>query len=298
MIAAGSSAKAMDFSSWLRDPGETVAENQDGADPPDDPNGSKPRDLKPPSDIEIERWYKTYRSLPEPRGISTLRKVTGASIHRVRRAVLFGWPEVGYVAFKDRILASEPGARAAVRKVALEVESQAIARVAQVVVGTWEESARKKLAGLRSVDDALEALASRILEAARGASFVSYRRVPDLDAAGQIRRDEAGNAIMVQRAFVSGHAVSIALARHAVAAKDAAILSRLLLDAVAPAGVGGLPMPGEGGDADAEERARDPRLMTTVERRARVAQLVAKAREPGVEPPPEAGEPKTAGKKE
>ncbi len=235
----------------------------DGDAPPDPPSipqegiwRSPKRIPTPPTELEHKRWWLAYREDPS-RGLKLLSAAVHANIHRVRHAVQVGWPDLGIVAFRTRLPPIMRTKNAMLDTVTAEVQAQAIAQVAKVVIGTWEDAARAQLASLNSATAALTKLAESLDKASAGASFVSYRKVPDVGDDGKVRRDEKGNAILIMKPFVSGHAVAMAAARLAVAAKDHAMLGKVLLGSLAPPA------------KDDPARMRDPRFMTTTERRAR-----------------------------
>jgi len=217
------------------DQGDQPPKSDDqGADP-----GTQTRNVVPPTEVEYERWYREYRA--GARSPTKLARIVRAGIHRVRHAVLFGWPDLKFPALKDRAETSAAAVAAAVQQVTTEAEVRAAETVARVIAGTWEDAARAQLAAAASTTEALGKLAERLAQAAAAATFVTYRRVPDRDpATKEIRRDGKGNVITVLKEHVSAFTVAAAAARLAVAAKDHAALSKALLSSIAPGEAAGV----------------------------------------------------------
>jgi hypothetical protein len=203
-------------------------------EPPDElrPVKKSDRRVMPPSDLEYQRWWVAFQRLGEKAGIHKFRAAAGISMDRARYALTVGWP--GYPALRDREVVADPENVAAVRRVALEAETRAVAAVAETLVPRWEDAARKLLEGLARMGDALNTQAENLAKAAGGASFVSYRRVPDVLPDGTIRRDEKNEPIMILKPYVSAHAVASASARLTAAGKDHATLVKATLSSLAP----------------------------------------------------------------
>lgn len=185
-----------------------------------------------PTDLEYERWWRIYKALPPPHSVYRFARVAQINIHRAKHVCRVGWENMP--PFEARLESDDAAGREAVRKVAETVEAQAIAAVATIVVGTWEQSVRRHLAPLEDVSRAISDLSRELSLAAADANFVQYRQVPDRDEEGRLRRDERGNVILIPEAYVSGESIVRSAARLASASKDHAMLNKGLLDSLAP----------------------------------------------------------------
>jgi hypothetical protein len=147
-------------------------------------------------------------------------------------AIRVGWP--GFPALRDREDASIRAAQHAALNVSTEVEAQAIASIARVIVPTWAEHARKHMESLGDVRQTIAHVASELRLAAQEATFVAYRRVPAFDEDGFEILDERGRARFKIESYVPAESIARATARLAAAAKDHAILNKALLDSLSP----------------------------------------------------------------
>ena len=214
-----------------------MSDEQGPADPAADPTDDgvdqgKGRNLQAPTPEEYARWLKEY--LGGAHSPARLAKAVKASIHRIRHAVRFGWPDKNMAALKDRGEVTDEAVTAAVSKIATAAEVRAAEVVATIMAGSWEDAAKAQLAAAANTTQALTSLAQRLSAAAAQASFSTFRRVPDLAPDGKPRRDAKGNIITILKEHVSAFAVASAAARLATAAKDHAALSKALLSSIAP----------------------------------------------------------------
>jgi hypothetical protein len=185
-----------------------------------------------------ERWWESYRD-----GLRTAKKLAaahGISPHTARRAIIYGWPEANFPALKDRAELHDRKAAEAMRSVVTQAEVAVLSTKSTGLLGTWEDTARAALENVKASGDALKALGERIAEAAKIASFVKYRKVPDVDpASGKPRRDASGNVIMVERAYVDGAGLAAAMRLWVSAQKEQIGLAHRLFGEVFPRDLGG-----------------------------------------------------------
>lgn len=207
---------------------------QDDEAPPGESQAPEAEDPKlppkPPSEIELARWWNAYCNLPPPRPWSRLRNIVRAQKARIRKAVLEGWPELGIVAFKDRELVGD----SAIAEVVGRVREAATERVVGVVANAWGEAAIGHLALLPKVKGALDTLLTTVSEQVAAASYAKFRDAPDLDDAGKVRRDATGRAMTILKPYVDGYELALAAERLVGALKEAAVLNKALLDSIAP----------------------------------------------------------------
>lgn len=188
----------------------------------DDPSS---RNVKPPTDLEYERWFRGYSARPDA-SVFELAKLLGVRKARLIHAIATGWPPK-YPSLRERL-------RASIEYMTTEVQAGAIARVAVAVADGWEAAARRHLQPLADVSEAIVAIAAELKIASREATFVGYRREPRLDAEGDPLFDGEGRALTELKAFVDAESIARATARLAQAAKDHAILNKALLDSLNP----------------------------------------------------------------
>ena len=203
--------------------GDPVDEDDLGPEVPSHPDAST-----------LESWWRAYLGLPEPRSPKRLARIVHANVHRVRRAVRTGWPDIGIASFESRLGDAEDQVARARAKAQIDGVVRGAHAVAELVVDHWATAARSHLEGLADVSAAIRQLAQNVAKASEGASFVQYRSVPDIGPDNQIRRDAKGKPILVLKPYVSGNAVALATARLAQAAKDHAVLNKALLDSLNP----------------------------------------------------------------
>ena len=72
--------------------GDPVDEDDLGPEVPSHPDAST-----------LESWWRAYLGLPEPRSPKRLARIVHANVHRVRRAVRTGWPDIGIASFESRL---------------------------------------------------------------------------------------------------------------------------------------------------------------------------------------------------
>jgi hypothetical protein len=185
-----------------------------------------------PSDVEYERWWRAYHVLPDPKSSERCAAICHVRKQRMQYAIRVGWP--GFPALRDREDASIRAAQHAALNVATEVEAQAIANLARVIVPTWAEHAQKHMEPLGDVRATIAHVASELRLAAQEATFVAYRRVPAFDEEGFEIVDERGRPRFKIESYVPAESVARATARLATAAKDHAILNKALLDSLSP----------------------------------------------------------------
>jgi hypothetical protein len=180
-----------------------------------------------------EAWWERYRD--GQRSSRALATEFHISIHTARRAVDHGWPEANLPALRERARFHDQKATKAMQAVVAAAETHALATAGTTLLGTWEATARRALENVKTCGDALGELGARIKEAAVAASFVRYRRVPDIDPkTKQVRRDEKSRPIMVVKSFVDGAALAAAARLWVSAQKEQVTLAQRLFGEVFP----------------------------------------------------------------
>jgi hypothetical protein len=193
-------------------------------------DGNPERGESPPSLDDLERWWQAYCRLPEPRPWTHLADIVHARKARVRQAVFDGWPDLGIVAFKDRDIVTP----AVTAELVERVHERSTERVVTAIIRPWAEEATKHLANLPKIGAALDKLYEVLLDQADKASFVRYRRVPDKNADGSLRRDGHGKVVMTAQAYVDGFQLALAAQRLGDSAKEFAVLNKALVDSLTP----------------------------------------------------------------
>jgi hypothetical protein len=234
-----------------------VSEAGDGQEPPKEPpdtSGSKPsagsgRAIKAPKPEVYDRWWVLYRD--GARSLKKLAKVAKISPSTAQHAINVGWPEAQLAPLKDRsVLHDQAQARAVQKEVAraqaaLSADDQAAAiAAAKAAMSTWTDAARHALEGLTRTSVALAALAQKVDEASAEATFVRYRRVPQIDPqTGLVKTGRDGKPMMLEQAYVDAYRHAQATLLLVRASREHAHLVRSLLGDIKPMD----PKTGEGG---------------------------------------------------
>ncbi len=205
----------------------------EGAPPPENgtPGGSRGVPPKPPSPEQYETWWLYYRD--GARTGKSLTKKAKARRQTITWAIRHGWPEVGLAPLSSRAELFDRQQAARVWKKAAEQGPVGPAVTAEVVEPR-ELAAKRIDQRLSALGELIDAAINTVKLHMPAANYVRYRPVPDVDEKGVVRRDRHGRPQMIPQQYVNGVDTTQALRHLSLAARDAAVLHRLMHGAPVP----------------------------------------------------------------
>jgi hypothetical protein len=189
----------------------------------------------PPNDLEYERWFQAYLTTPEPKSPAKVAASAKARKARIAHAIHVGWPD--YPALKDRAKNHaiwKAAEKAVAQVVDMVVSPEVVANAATMVLERWDTAVKGHMRTSAEIGEAIKAVGAQVRIASREATFVQYRRIPELDDKGAQVYDGQGKPLMKVERYIPMETVARATARLAMAAKDHAVLHKALLDSLSP----------------------------------------------------------------